>query len=176
MGRVARRRELPCVSCETIVKSQMGAKLATAFDARPDEREILRVLGLKPRATEEVWQGLVEAVREGFPAAAFGRVIREAGLSQEEAMRSLRLARASIFRKLAGKQRLGPDESQKLARLARVVLLAEHVLEDAAQGREWLRTPIPALGGVRPVDMLDTDEGARMVEEELLRIEYGFFA
>lgn len=154
----------------------MEPDAASPLDARPDERDVLRVLGLRPRATEEVWQGLVEAVREGLPASAFSRVVREAGLSQEEAMRSLRLPRASIFRKLAAKQRLAPEESQKLARLARVVLLAEHVLEDAAKGREWLRTPIPALGGAQPVDMLDTDEGARMVEEELLRIEYGFFA
>lgn len=154
----------------------MDTKATAPVDARPDERDVLRVLGLKPRVSEEVWHGLVEAVREGLPASAFSRVIREAGLSQEEAMRSLRLPRASIFRKLSAKQRLAPEESQKIARLARVVLLAEHVLEDTAKGREWLRTSIPALGGVRPVDMLDTDEGARMVEEELLRIEYGFFA
>jgi putative toxin-antitoxin system antitoxin component (TIGR02293 family) len=41
---------------------------------------------------------------------------------------------------------------------------------------EWLRTPNRALGGERPLDLLDTDVGAREVEDVLGRIAYGVYS
>ena len=41
---------------------------------------------------------------------------------------------------------------------------------------EWLRTPNRALGGARPLDQLDTDPGARAVEDILGRIAYGVYS
>ena len=40
----------------------------------------------------------------------------------------------------------------------------------------WLGTPNRALGGDRPLDLLDTDMGARMVEDILGRIAYGVYS
>ena len=41
---------------------------------------------------------------------------------------------------------------------------------------EWLRTPNRALGGELPLDRLDTDLGARDVEDVLGRIAYGVYS
>jgi putative toxin-antitoxin system antitoxin component (TIGR02293 family) len=41
---------------------------------------------------------------------------------------------------------------------------------------EWLRTPNRALAGERPLDQLDTDLGAREVEDVLGRIAYGVYS
>jgi putative toxin-antitoxin system antitoxin component (TIGR02293 family) len=142
-------------------------------DIRPDDRKVLKVLGLR-RGVGSL--DLVEALRRGLPSSAFGRVADLAGVSREEAIRVLRIGRASVFRKVASKRPLAPDESQKVARLARITLLAEYVLEDPQRGRAWLTEPVPALGGQRPIELLDTDEGARTVEETLLRLEYGILA
>jgi putative toxin-antitoxin system antitoxin component (TIGR02293 family) len=150
---------------------QTVAELKAPPNPRPDERMVLEALGVR-----DGHRDLISVVREGLPSSAFRRAADRAGLTREELIRALRVGRASIFRRLASKQQLAPDDSQKLVRLARATLLAEHVLEGAAQARAWLREPVPALGGERPVDLLDTDEGARAVEEILLRIEYGFFA
>ena len=142
-----------------------------APNPRPDERSVLHALGV--RAAEG---DLIGVVREGLPPSALQRAADRVGLSREEVIRALRVGRASIFRRLASRKPLDPDDSQKLVRLARATLLAEHVLEGPARARAWLREPVPVLGGERPVDLLDTDEGARSVEEALLRLEYGFFA
>jgi uncharacterized protein (DUF2384 family) len=40
----------------------------------------------------------------------------------------------------------------------------------------WLREPVPALGGERPVDLLDTMEGQALVSETLARMQSGSYA
>jgi len=141
------------------------------MNSRPDEQTVLDVLGIRKGRRD-----LIALLREGLPSSALQRAADRAGLTREEVIRALRVGRASVFRRLASKRPLAPDDSQKIVRLARATLLAEHVLESAERGQAWLRETVPALGGVRPIDLLDTDEGARAVEETLLRLEYGFFA
>jgi putative toxin-antitoxin system antitoxin component (TIGR02293 family) len=46
--------------------------------------------------------------------------------------------------------------------------------EDAA--REWLRSEQFGLGGKVPLDLLRTNLGAYLVEQELKRIQHGFLA
>ncbi|MGH9845548.1 MAG: antitoxin Xre/MbcA/ParS toxin-binding domain-containing protein [Blastocatellia bacterium] len=40
----------------------------------------------------------------------------------------------------------------------------------------WLQEPNRALGLQTPLSLLDTDEGARRVEDVLIRIEHGVFS
>ncbi|MDR3580517.1 MAG: MbcA/ParS/Xre antitoxin family protein [Oryzomonas sp.] len=41
---------------------------------------------------------------------------------------------------------------------------------------QWFNSPIPALGGKVPAELLKTPEGAELVMNTLGRIEYGLFA
>lgn len=68
--------------------------------------------------------------------------------------------------------RLSPEESERLERLARLLALAERVLESPDGAREWLLGPQPVLGGERPAALARTDLGARQVENVLWRLEY----
>lgn len=61
-------------------------------------------------------------------------------------------------------------------RLARVVASAEEAIGDGAKAARWLRKPNRALQGRRPLDLLASDVGARLVEQELGRIEHGLGA
>jgi putative toxin-antitoxin system antitoxin component (TIGR02293 family) len=60
--------------------------------------------------------------------------------------------------------------------MARVYASAVEMIGDAAKAIEWLVTPNRALGGAPPLDQLDTDTGARMVEDILGRIAYGVYS
>ncbi len=42
--------------------------------------------------------------------------------------------------------------------------------------RKWLQEPNRALKGEAPITLLDTDAGARLVEDALVRISDGIFA
>jgi putative toxin-antitoxin system antitoxin component (TIGR02293 family) len=47
---------------------------------------------------------------------------------------------------------------------------------DRDAATEWLTTAQPALGGARPIDLANTDVGAREVETLIGRLEHGVFS
>jgi putative toxin-antitoxin system antitoxin component (TIGR02293 family) len=60
-----------------------------------------------------------------------------------------------------------------LYRIARVAAQAFAVFGSEEKAAVWLRRPNRALNGDLPVHLLDTDVGARQVEDILGRIEHG---
>ena len=58
-------------------------------------------------------------------------------------------------------------------RLARIIALAAHYLGDAQAANRWLKRPNAALGGKAPLELMDSEPGARSVENALGRIAYG---
>ena len=68
---------------------------------------------------------------------------------------------------------LSHEESDRIARIARVVRRAMDALGDEARGKAWLKRPNRALRGFAPLGLLATDAGAELVTDELGRIEYG---
>jgi putative toxin-antitoxin system antitoxin component (TIGR02293 family) len=70
--------------------------------------------------------------------------------------------------------RLTSDESDRLARLAKVWTFAKEVWGDEENARAFLFRPHALLTDRRPIDViLGTDLGARLVEEILGRLQYG---
>jgi putative toxin-antitoxin system antitoxin component (TIGR02293 family) len=120
-------------------------------------------------ATED---DLRSAIREGFPNEVVGSVMDSAGLTLKELSRSLNLSARSLQRR--GHQgRLARHESDRIYRLARTVALAKRCIGDKDSAARWLRRPNRALGGSAPLDLMDTEPGARAVENVLGRIAYG---
>ncbi|MGB8860814.1 MAG: antitoxin Xre/MbcA/ParS toxin-binding domain-containing protein [Ilumatobacteraceae bacterium] len=67
-------------------------------------------------------------------------------------------------------------ESDRVARLHRLVRRAAAVLGGAAEGRTWLTTPQRALQRRTPLAVASTEVGAEAVFQLLGRIEYGVFS
>ncbi len=79
----------------------------------------------------------------------------------------------STWKRRKGKT-LSPTESDQTARLARVTALALDVWHGNLNAvREFLATPHPELDGERPVHAMQTDSGARLVEDILNRLRHG---
>lgn len=76
-------------------------------------------------------------------------------------------------RRLAERQPLKPSEADAIARLVRVTEYAEKIFGDTAFARKWLVLPNPVLKGRIPIDMAETDAGARDVEAALLHFAHG---
>jgi putative toxin-antitoxin system antitoxin component (TIGR02293 family) len=98
--------------------------------------------------------------------------MRSADLNLKELAASLDLSPRSLQRRRQ-EGRLAQHESDRLYRLARIVALAKHYLGDDGAAVRWLKRPNRALGGLIPLNSLDTEPGARMVENVLGRIAYG---
>lgn len=116
---------------------------------------------------------LVEAVRDGLPMAAVVALIRKSALSVEEVER-LVFGKGAAGR--TGADKLTPDESDRLARVARITTLATETFCDPELAASWLRTPNRALGGAVPIALLASGEGGRIVEETLVQLAHGIFA
>ena len=52
----------------------------------------------------------------------------------------------------------------------------EEVFGDDAKASRWLRKAKSRFDGRSPLEMLRTEAGARLVEEMLLQLDYGFVA
>lgn len=121
---------------------------------------------------------LAEAVRAGLPSSALDHVLGELAEwidSQAEVYRVVGSAR-TLQRKRAAHAALSTDESDRLARLARLVVRAEEALGESDKARRWLVKSNRALGGQQPLALLDSDAGALAVERVLGRIEHGVFS
>lgn len=129
------------------------------------------VLHARPRVLMD-W---IPLVRRGLPAASVDSIVRLTCIAQTELAKALGIPdRTLARRKREGV--LSPEESAKFVRFARVVERAEAVFEDQVAALAWLRSDNPALGGVTPLSLMDTELGADTVLDTLGRIEHGVFA
>src|ERR1700731_937130 len=115
---------------------------------------------------------LCEAIREGFPPGVVEELMRASGLTLKELAGALDLSPRSLQRRRRS-GRLARHESDRLYRLARIVAIASEYLGDHERAMRWLKHPNRSLGGLPPVAAIDTELGARQVENILGRIAYG---
>ena len=113
-----------------------------------------------------------QAIREGFPPPVVEQLMRASGLTLKELACALALSARSLQRRRRS-GRLARYESDRLYRLARIVAIANEYLGDHERATRWLKRPNHALGGVAPIEAVDTEVGARQVENILGRIAYG---
>jgi putative toxin-antitoxin system antitoxin component (TIGR02293 family) len=117
----------------------------------------------------------VRAVQSGLPTNAVDAIATEIGFTAAE-MEQLVIPRRTLAHRRANRQPLTRDESDRLARIARVGLWARETFGEKDKTIAWLRRPNRALQGSRPIDLLDTDDGARLVEQVIGRLAYGVFS
>ena len=133
-------------------------------------------LGRLPRAAQS-GHGLHHLVAEGLPAAVIGRMERVMDLSAAESAHVFGLSATTRKRyRSTPKRRLDPVASDRIVRVASAIAEAVAVFGDEARAIAWFKTRSPALGDERPVDLVSSDPGAKLVRDELLRIRYGHWA
>lgn len=118
---------------------------------------------------------LVAAVKGGLPTRAVEEMVEHGLLTREEVYALVAPKRTYLLRRQK-RQPLTQGESEKAARLARIFALAEDAFQSTSKASAWLREPSRVLGGQVPLSLLATEAGARLVEEELLRIDWGVYA
>lgn len=126
----------------------------------------------------EVLGGLVQsqgdlalAVRRRLPLAALAG-LRQAGLSDQEIERFV-IPQRTRWHRQAKNQPLTIDESDRAVRLVRIQTVAEEAFGDAGKAAQWLRRPLAAFSGEAPLEIAQTESGARVVETVLGKIAWG---
>jgi putative toxin-antitoxin system antitoxin component (TIGR02293 family) len=80
-------------------------------------------------------------------------------------------------RKKSDDKTLTTEESDKVVRFARLLVLAIQMLDgDEEAARRWVNSKLPALGNKTPLEMAATEAGARRVEDIISGLSYGMFS
>ena len=120
-----------------------------------------------PTATE-----LRDRVRTGLPYQSLESIRERLKLSLPEAAVVLNVLLRTLARRRHGRK-LDAGESDRLYRLARIAGQAVAVLGTNEKAAAWLRRPNRSLNGELPLALMDTDLGARQIEDVLGRIQHG---
>lgn len=142
--------------------------MASEFRTIVDELGGDAVLGRRVRRDSD----LQTAIREGFPQQVVEELMKAADLGIQELAAALDLSPRSLQRR-RHEGRLARYESDRIYRFARIVALAKSSLGSRDAAIRWLRRPNRALGGQAPLAVIDTEIGARAVENVLGRVAFG---
>lgn len=105
----------------------------------------------------------------------FDQVASTLGLSTSTLAEKLGIARRTLTRKQGRGEPLSTEVSEKILRVARIRNLARTLFTTDEAISQWLSKPEAALDDVAPIDLLDTDVGAREVENLLRALAHGHF-
>ena len=108
---------------------------------------------------------------QGIDARRVKTLMERGVLDKKQVYRVIPLR--TFNRRLAERQPLKPSEADAIARLVRVTEFAERIFGDTLFARKWLVLPNPVLKGRIPIEMAETDAGARDVEAALLHFAHG---
>ncbi len=114
---------------------------------------------------------MARAVELGFPTVTLS-ALAEHGVTDREIARLIINPRTLAHRRAKG-QRLTVEESDRAARVARTVALAERTFANRDKASRWLHKELRTLDDLRPIDLIRTNAGARLVEDALMRIAWG---
>jgi len=127
----------------------------------------------------------IRLIKGGVPATKAKRMISDLHLDQRVMLTALNLSTATINRKASRDEALSLDEGERVIGVARLIGQLQDMIEESGDPggfdapewlATWLREPLPALGQARPIDLLDTMEGQRMVSTALAQIQSGAYA
>jgi putative toxin-antitoxin system antitoxin component (TIGR02293 family) len=142
-----------------------------------DVRKIARLLGGKSALQRRIqsFGDFALAIEDGFPREAMRAFMDSGSITAKELSEAVRIPARTLMR-IKTKQRLPADESDKVYRLAYILVAATNVFGDQEKAGEWLRRPNRALGGATPLSLLSTQPGLQQVEQVLGRIEFGEYS
>jgi putative toxin-antitoxin system antitoxin component (TIGR02293 family) len=146
---------------------------------RDRENQIFSILGIKRRHGQTAAPDLSVSfvVRSGLPLSSFEAVVSHARVPSGELSAVVAIPPRTLQRRAKRKDpKLDREESDRLARVARLYAFASEVLGSDDAARTWMLTKNRSLDNERPFDLLDTEGDAREVEDALGRIQYGVIA
>jgi putative toxin-antitoxin system antitoxin component (TIGR02293 family) len=147
-------------------------------EANVEAKAIIEVLGGRKVLGQTIKnsEDLTRLIRKGLPASSITALAQKLQIGNSVLSRKLGIPQRTLTRRLSEASLLTPAESDRTVRMARVYANAVEMIGDEGRAILWLTTPNRALGGERPLDQLDTDVGARVVEDILGRIAYGVYS
>jgi len=111
-------------------------------------------------------------VSSGLPTEILKTIQARLGLSNIELSDLLMVSPRTLDRRKK-EATLPADESERSYRIARLTELASELTGSGEKASQWFKKPNFALGNKTPLEMMQTEPGARLVERTLNQIRHG---
>lgn len=126
------------------------------------------------------WVAAEPAVRyrkahEGITKSEFLAIVAYSGLKLTEFSALLPVSKRTI-EKVKDEELLSVAVSDRVLQIEDLYHFGSEVLGTRKAFKEWLHTPILALGGESPLSYIDTETGLGIVKDTLGRIAYGVYS
>lgn len=130
----------------------------------------------------------IKIIREGVGATETKAFAVDLGIPQDRFFRMFGIAQATVTRRASRRQPMSPEESEKIVGMAKLVGQVQTILDESGDRElmkdfdaakwlaNWMEDPLPALGGKRPAEYMDTIEGQEMVSRLLMMMQTGAYA
>ena len=127
----------------------------------------------------------IRIFKEGVAARHLDHLSARMRTSKEFLVDTLRLSRATVSRKARAEEALSQDESERVLGMEALIGQVEVMLQESGDGQpfdaaawvaSWLQRPVPALGGKKPAEYMDSVEGQKLVAHTLAMAQSGAYA
>jgi len=127
----------------------------------------------------------IEMIRRGIPASEAKRIFADLAMGQGAGFKALNLSTATVNKKAKHGDLLTSEESERIIGFAKLVGQLEAMIQESGDPTgfdartwmaRWLTEPLPAFGGARPADLVDTMEGQGLVSAALAKMQSGAYA
>jgi putative toxin-antitoxin system antitoxin component (TIGR02293 family) len=119
---------------------------------------------------------LIETVRKGINFKSFLSVPGNNNFNLHEWSNILHLSERTMQRYKKESIPFEPLQSEKILQIALIFQKGKEVFGDEKKFSQWLSAENLSLGGSKPKELLDNVFGIQMIENELIKIEYGILA
>ncbi|MFM0327710.1 type II RES/Xre toxin-antitoxin system antitoxin [Caballeronia glebae] len=118
-----------------------------------------------------------DVVTRGLPVALAREMIDEYGVVTREALLlAIGVSERTLQRGKDESRLLDSNATDRLLRLASITEQAIDVLGSKEAAEQWLSQPAIGLDQRRPIDLLQSSEGAELVKTLLTRMDYGVYS
>jgi putative toxin-antitoxin system antitoxin component (TIGR02293 family) len=127
----------------------------------------------------------IALIKHGVRASDAKRMLAALSIGQGTALKALNLSQATVNKKAKQDQTLSPSESERVVGFSKLVGQLEAIVQESGNPEgfdaatwmsNWLNSPVPALGGMRPINLMDTMEGQALVSTTLAQLQSGAYA
>lgn len=143
-----------------------------------DSAKIFSFLSQNSLNNQESYQepaDVISYIRNGIPKQAVNAVLEKTGVSRLQLSNILHISTRQLGR-YEEQDKLSVEQSNFLYEFTRLYIRGLNVLGDKQTVDQWLSRSNLALGEKSPLELLDTIEGFRLVDDVLAQIEYGFYS
>lgn len=112
---------------------------------------------------------------EGISKSDFLSIVAVTGLNLTEFSSFLPVNKRTI-EKVKDRELLSPAVSDRVLQIASLYRIGENVFGELSMFREWMQSPLIALGGKKPIAFMTNDTGISIIRDLLGRIEHGVYS